>query len=122
MNFRRGTGAGAPAAVANAPVAVATGSPSAATITEKLDKFIEVSTKARKDREKVSEVQQNLANNKLEAAKLAHKAAQEQVKCKMLDTYKELLLAPTSNLSAHALAEREKALESMRMVLFATDN
>ncbi|RCV16562.1 hypothetical protein SETIT_3G147900v2, partial [Setaria italica] len=91
-------------------------------ITEKLDKFIEVSTKARKDREKVSEVQQNLANNKLEAAKLAHKAAQEQVKCKMLDTYKELLLAPTSNLSAHALAEREKALESMRMVLFATDN
>nr|XP_034591664.1 glutathione S-transferase T3-like [Setaria viridis] len=91
-------------------------------ISEKLDKFIEVSTMARKDREKVSEVQQNLANSKLEAAKLAHKAAQEQVKCKMLDTYKDLLLAPTSNLSAHALAEREKALESMRMVLFATDN
>lgn len=91
-------------------------------ITEKLDKFIEVSTMARKDREKVSEVQQNLANSKLEAAKLAHKAAQEQVKCKMLDTYKELLLAPTSNMSAHAFAEREKALESMRMVLFATNN
>ncbi|KAF0930082.1 hypothetical protein E2562_027914 [Oryza meyeriana var. granulata] len=91
-------------------------------ISEKLDKFIEVSTMARKDREKVSEVQQNLANNKLEAAKLAHKAAQEQVKCKMLDTYKELMLAPTSNMSAHALAEREKALESMRMVLFATNN
>ncbi|KAF0904876.1 hypothetical protein E2562_038603 [Oryza meyeriana var. granulata] len=48
-------------------------------ISEKLDKFIEVSTMARKDREKVSEVQQNLANNKLEAAKLAHKAAQEQM-------------------------------------------
>nr|TKW40909.1 hypothetical protein SEVIR_1G278200v2 [Setaria viridis] len=74
-------------------------------ITEKLDKFIKVSTIARKD-----------------LAKLAHKAAQEQVKCKMLDTYKELLLAPRSNLSAHALAEREKAIESMRMVLFATDN
>jgi hypothetical protein len=89
-------------------------------ITEKLDKFIEVSSMARKKREKVSKVQQNLANSKLEVAKLAHKAAQEQMKCKMLDTYKELLLAPMSNLSAHALAEREKAMESMRMVLFAT--
>ncbi|KAG0520451.1 hypothetical protein BDA96_08G075300 [Sorghum bicolor] len=88
---------------------------------EKLDKFIEVSTLAKKEREKVAEIQQNLSNNKLEAAKLAHKTAQEQMKCKMLDTYKELLLAPTSNLSALALAEREKAMENMRMVLFATD-
>lgn len=91
-------------------------------ISEKLDKFIEVSTMARKDREKMSEVQQNLANSKVEAAKLNHKAAQEQTKCKMLDIYKELLLAPTSNLSAQALAEREKALDSMRMTLFGQTN
>nr|XP_034577301.1 glutathione S-transferase T3-like [Setaria viridis]TKV93537.1 hypothetical protein SEVIR_9G232200v2 [Setaria viridis] len=32
MNFRRGTGAGAPAAIANAPAAVAAGSPSAASV------------------------------------------------------------------------------------------
>jgi hypothetical protein len=40
----------------------------------------------------------------------------------MLDTSKELLLASTSNLSAQDLAERDKALEGMRRVLFATDN
>jgi hypothetical protein len=40
----------------------------------------------------------------------------------MLDTYRELLVAPTTNMNANALAEREKALESMRLALFATDN
>jgi hypothetical protein len=40
----------------------------------------------------------------------------------MLDTYRELLLAPTTNLNANALAEKEKALECMRLALFATDN
>lgn len=39
-------------------------------ITEKLDKFIEVSTKARKDREKVSEVQQNLQTTSLKRPSL----------------------------------------------------
>jgi hypothetical protein len=58
----------------------------------------------------------------LERTKLAHKIAQEQTKAKMLDTSKELLLASTSNLSAQDLAERDKALEGMRRVLFATDN
>jgi hypothetical protein len=36
--------------------------------------------------------------------------------------YRELLLAPTTNMSAGALAEREKALECMRLALFAADN
>jgi hypothetical protein len=91
-------------------------------ITEKMDKFMEVTTSIRKDREKKAEVQQNVANCKVEAAKLAHKTAQEQTKAKMLDTYKELLLASTSNLSEQALAERDKALEGMRRILFAIDN
>jgi hypothetical protein len=91
-------------------------------ITEKMDKFMEVTTSIRKNREKKVEVQQNLANSKVETAKLAHKTTQEQTKAKMLDTYKELLLASTSNLSAQALAERDKALEGMRRILFATDN
>jgi hypothetical protein len=68
-------------------------------ITEKMDKFMEVTASIRKDRENKAEVQQNVANSKLEAANLAHKTAQEQTKAKMLDTYKELLLASTSNLS-----------------------
>jgi hypothetical protein len=91
-------------------------------ISEKLDKFIEVSTVARKDREKMAETQQIMANSKVEAARLNDKGAEKQLKCKMLDTYRELLLAPTTNLNAHALAEREKALESMRLALFATNN
>jgi len=91
-------------------------------ISEKLDKFIEVSTLARKDREKMSQTQQNLANSKVEVARLNEKAAEKNLKCKMLDTYRELLLAPTTNLNAHDLAEREKALESMRLALFASDN
>jgi hypothetical protein len=92
-------------------------------ISEKLDKFIEVSTMARnKDREKMAETQQIMANSKVEAARLNDKAAEKQLKCKMLDTYRELLLAPTTNLNAPALAEREKALECMRLALFATDN
>ncbi|XP_066373576.1 glutathione S-transferase T3-like [Miscanthus floridulus] len=91
-------------------------------ITDKLDKFIEVSTLARKDREKMAETQQIMAKSKVEAARLTDKAAEKQLKCKMLDTYRELLLAPTTNMNAHALAEREKALESMRLVLFGTDN
>jgi hypothetical protein len=91
-------------------------------ISDKLHKFIEVSTLARKDREKMAETQQILAHSKVEAAKLNDKAAEKQFKCKMLDTYRELLLAPTTNLSAHALVEREKALESMRLALFAIDN
>ncbi|RLM64934.1 hypothetical protein C2845_PM16G24400 [Panicum miliaceum] len=66
---------------------------------------------ARKDREKMSNVQQSLADKKLEAAKLTHKAAQEHTKCKMLDTYKELMFASTSHLSQAALAERDRALE-----------
>jgi hypothetical protein len=60
--------------------------------------------------------------SKVEVARLNDKAAEKQLKCKMLDTYRELLLAQTTNLSAHALTEREKALESIRLVLFATDN
>ena len=51
-------------------------------ISEKLDKFIEVSTMARKDREKMSEMQQNLANSKVEAARLNDKVAEKQLKCK----------------------------------------
>ncbi|CAN6213714.1 unnamed protein product [Urochloa humidicola] len=87
-------------------------------ISEKLDKFIEASTKA----DKMTEAQQNLANKKLEVAKLNHKAAQEQTKGKMLDLYKDLLCGSTSGLSEEALAERSKALECMRMALFAKDN
>ncbi|XP_066334174.1 glutathione S-transferase T3-like [Miscanthus floridulus] len=91
-------------------------------ITDKLDKFIEVSTLARKDHEKMAETQQIMAKSKVEAARLTDKAAEKQLKCKMLDTYRELLLAPTTNMNAHALAEREKALESMRLALFGTNN
>lgn len=77
---------------------------------------------ARKDREHMSDKQQNLTNSKVEVARLNEKAADKQLKCKMLDTYRELPLAPTTNLNAHALAEREKALESMRLALFSTEN
>ena len=87
-------------------------------IDQKLDKFIEVSNKA----ENMAEVQQSLENKKLEVAKLNHKAAQEQTKSKMVDLYKELLCAPTTDLSDEALAERSKAMESMRLALFAKDN
>ncbi|EAZ22750.1 hypothetical protein OsJ_06422 [Oryza sativa Japonica Group] len=87
-------------------------------IDHKLDKFIEASSNA----EKMGEVQQSLANKKLEVANLNHKAAQEQTKGKMIDLYKDLLLAPTSDLSQEALAERSKALECMRLALFAKDN
>ncbi|RLN34412.1 hypothetical protein C2845_PM03G27450, partial [Panicum miliaceum] len=48
-------------------------------ISEKLDKFIEVSTLARKDREKMSKTQQNLANSKVEASRLNEKAAEKQL-------------------------------------------
>ncbi len=87
-------------------------------IDQKLDKFIEASSNA----EKMGEVQQSLANKKLEVANLNHKAAQEQTMGKMIDLYKDLLLAPTSDLSEEALAERSKALECMRLALFAKDN
>jgi len=90
-------------------------------ISDKLDKFIEVSTLARKDRDKMAETQHFMAHSKVEAARLNDKVAEKQLKCKMLDTYRELLLARTTNLNAQALAEREKALESMRLALFATD-
>lgn len=83
-------------------------------INEKLDKFIEVIEKAttvtREDREKMEKVQDRLADKKLEAAKLAHKAAQEQTKCRMLQSYTELALADTSKLNEEALAERNRAL------------
>ncbi|KAL6647332.1 hypothetical protein ACP70R_014769 [Stipagrostis hirtigluma subsp. patula] len=91
-------------------------------IDQKLDRFIEASTKAREEREKVAEVQQNLANKKVEAARLNHKAAQEQTKCKMLELYKDLLFASTSDLSTEALAERTKALETMRLAMCPKDD
>ncbi|CAN6211985.1 unnamed protein product [Urochloa humidicola] len=87
-------------------------------IGEKLDKFIEASTKA----EKMAEAQHSLADKKIEVAKLNHKAAQEQTKGKMLDLYKDLLCGSTSGLSEEAMAERSKALESMRLALFANPN
>nr|CAB3477257.1 unnamed protein product [Digitaria exilis] len=77
-----------------------------------------LSTKNREDREKMAEIQQSLADKKIEAARLTHEAAQEQTKCKMLETYTQLLLAPTDQLSENALAERNFALESMRLALF----
>ncbi|KAF8728569.1 hypothetical protein HU200_017832 [Digitaria exilis] len=80
-------------------------------IGEKLDKFMEATTKA----EKIAQVQQNLADKKLEVAK-------EQTKSKMLDLYKELLCAPTSELSEEAKAERSKALELMASAIFSKDN
>ncbi|CAO2046132.1 unnamed protein product [Urochloa humidicola] len=89
-----------------------------AEFSEKFDKFIERSTKNREDREKMAEIQQSLADKKIEAARLTHEAAQEQTKCKMLETYTQLLLAPTDQLSENALVERNLALESMRLVLF----
>ncbi|KAL6654183.1 hypothetical protein ACP70R_007648 [Stipagrostis hirtigluma subsp. patula] len=91
-------------------------------IDQKLDRFIEASTKAREEREKVAEVQQNLANKKVEAARLNHKAAQEQTKCKMLELYKDLLFASTNDLSTEALAERTKALETMRLAMCPKDD
>ena len=66
----------------------------------------------------MTEIQQSLADKKIEAAKLSHKAAHEQTKCKMLETYTQLMLAPTDQLSADALAERKLALESLRLALF----
>ncbi|CAO2209402.1 unnamed protein product [Urochloa humidicola] len=89
-----------------------------ADFSEKFDKFVEQSTKNREDREKMAEIQQSLADKKIEAARITHEAAQEQTKCKMLETYTQLLLAPTDQLSENALAERNLALESMRLVLF----
>ena len=74
--------------------------------------------KNREDREKMTEIQQNLADKKIEAARLNHEVAHEQTKCKMLVTYTQLLLAPTDQLNAEALAERNKALESLRLALF----
>jgi AAA+ ATPase superfamily predicted ATPase len=85
---------------------------------EKLDKFLEASNKA----EKMAEVQQSLADKKLEVAKINHKAAQEQTKSKMIDLYKIYCVGSTSDLSEEALAERSKALECMRLALFAPDN
>ena len=96
--------------------------PQYSAISDKVDKFIEVTTLARKDRDKMAETQQIMAQSKVEAARLNDKAAEKQLKCKMLDTYRELLLAPTTNMNAQALAERDKALESMRLALFAIDN
>ncbi|CAL5055488.1 unnamed protein product [Urochloa decumbens] len=84
----------------------------------KFDKFIETSNKNREDREKMAEIQQSLADKKIEAARLTHETAQEQTKCKMLETYTQLLLAPTVQLSEQALTERNLALESMRLALF----
>ncbi|KAF0913639.1 hypothetical protein E2562_023744 [Oryza meyeriana var. granulata] len=91
----------------------------------KFENFIEASTKNREDREKMIEIQQSLADKKIEAAKLNHEAAHEQTKvaheqtkCKMVETYTQLLLAPTDQLSADALAERKLALESLRLALF----
>uniref|UniRef100_J3MKC6 No apical meristem-associated C-terminal domain-containing protein n=1 Tax=Oryza brachyantha TaxID=4533 RepID=J3MKC6_ORYBR len=91
-------------------------------INEKLEKFIEARQMATIDREKMADLQESLANKKLETAKLAHKTAREKTKCKMLEMYKELLFASTSQLSEEALAEREKALESMRLSLFNKDD
>jgi hypothetical protein len=87
-------------------------------IGEKLEKIIEASSKV----EKMAQVQQCLADKKLEVAKINHKAAQEQTKCKMIDLYKDLLCGSTAGLSEEALAERSKALECMRLSLFAPDN
>jgi hypothetical protein len=56
-------------------------------ISDKVDKFIEVSTVARKDREKMAKTQQIMAHSKVEVARLNDKAAEKQLKCKMLDTY-----------------------------------
>jgi hypothetical protein len=84
----------------------------------KFEKFIEASTKSKEDKENMAEIQQSLADKKIEAARLNHEAAHEQTKCKMLDTYTQLLLAPTDQLSAYALAERNLALESPRLALF----
>ena len=81
-------------------------------------KFIETSTKNREDREKMAEVQKSLSYKKIEAARINHEAAHEQTKCKMLETYTQLLLVPTGQLSADALAERNLALESLRLTLF----
>jgi hypothetical protein len=85
----------------------------------KFEKFIEASTKSKEDREKMAEIQQSLADKKIEAARLNHEATHEQTKCKMLDTYTQLLLVPTDQLSADALAERNLALESLRLALFS---
>lgn len=67
---------------------------------------------------KKAEVQKSLADKKIEAARINHEAAHEQTKCKMLETYTQLLLVPTGQLSADALAERNLALESLRLTLF----
>ena len=78
---------------------------------EKLDKFIETSNNAKK----IVEVQQSLANKKLEVAK-------EETKSKMLNLYRDLLCAPTSDLSEEAKAERTKALECLTLALLPKDN
>jgi hypothetical protein len=85
---------------------------------EKIDKFIQTSTKNREEREKMAEVQQSLADKKIEAARINHeaaheqtKAAREQTKCKMLETYTQLLLAPTDNLMNYRYGEPQRGGE-----------
>ena len=56
-----------------------------------------------------------MANKKLEVAK-------EETKSKMLNLYRDLLCAPTSDLSEEAKAERTKALECLTLALLPKDN
>ncbi|XP_002439252.2 glutathione S-transferase T3 [Sorghum bicolor] len=84
----------------------------------KFEKFIEATTKSKEDLEKMAEIQQSLADKKIEAARLNSEATHEQTKGKMLETYTQLLLAPTDQLTEDAKAERKLALESLRLALF----
>ncbi|KQK22610.1 glutathione S-transferase T3 isoform X1 [Brachypodium distachyon] len=89
---------------------------------DELDKFIAAQTAAREDREGMKEFQLRISSEKLEAAKLARQPEKDKKEHKILDTYKELMLANTSGLDEDEKAERKKALKFMSLQLFDGEN
>uniref|UniRef100_A0A0A9E4T3 Uncharacterized protein n=1 Tax=Arundo donax TaxID=35708 RepID=A0A0A9E4T3_ARUDO len=78
---------------------------------ENISKIVEVQQERKKEREKVTETQ-------LEVARLQLKAANEQKEAKLLEVYSALLHQDTSQMSEQSKARREKTLERMELKLF----
>ncbi|KQK19366.2 hypothetical protein BRADI_1g48041v3 [Brachypodium distachyon] len=89
---------------------------------DELDKFIAAQTAAREDHEGMKEFQLRISSEKLEAAKLAQQAEKDKKERKILDTYKELMMADTSGLDEDEKTERKKALKFMSLQLFGGEN
>ncbi|CAN6173956.1 unnamed protein product [Urochloa humidicola] len=90
-------------------------------VQEDIKRAMDLQAMLQKDREKMSEVQLRLSNEKLELARLKQQEAKDKKEATLYEKYTELLMADTQRFNDFQKEEHKKAVKRMGEMLFGKD-